>query len=80
MAAPKGNKFSPGRPKGKVSQHTATIKAMIEGALDRLGGEAWLVEKARENPGPFLQLVGKTLPLQVNQQVDGKLEITWQES
>lgn len=78
MAAPKGNKFSKGRPKGCLNKSTASIKSMIEGALEELGGQAWLMAKAQEDPKAFFGLIGKTLPLQVNQQVDGKLEITWQ--
>lgn len=32
-------------------------------ALDKAGGVDYLVRQANENPGPFLALVGKTLPL-----------------
>ena len=35
---------------------------MILGALDELGGQQYLVEQGRQNPGTFLMLVGKVLP------------------
>ena len=42
---------------------SADLKAMILGALDEAGGMSYLVEQARNNPNPFLSLVGKVLPL-----------------
>lgn len=36
---------------------------MILGALDKAGGVAYLTERAKDTPGPFLALVGKVLPL-----------------
>jgi hypothetical protein len=38
---------------------------MILGALSDVGGREYLAEQARSNPGPFLSLVGKVLPLQL---------------
>jgi hypothetical protein len=54
-----------GRPKGAVNKNTKALKDMILGALDGAGGEAYLKRQAEENPGPFLTLVGKVLPLQL---------------
>ena len=41
------------------------LKDMILGALSDAGGQAYLARQAEENPGPFLTLVGKVLPLTV---------------
>lgn len=38
---------------------------MIEGALNKLGGEEWLVKKADEKPAAFMALLGKCLPRDV---------------
>lgn len=43
------------------------LKDMILGALDRAGGEAYLLKQAEaDNPAPFLALVGKCLPKDMN--------------
>lgn len=54
-----------GRPKGVPNKATTQLKEMILQALDGAGGVAYLQRQADENPGPFLTLVGKVLPLQV---------------
>ena len=77
MAAPKGNKFAGSR-KGIPNKVTKELKDMILGALSDAGGQAYLARQAEENPGPFLALVGKVLPMSIKSQVDGHLEITWQ--
>ncbi|MGL5734705.1 MAG: hypothetical protein ACRCYS_07555 [Beijerinckiaceae bacterium] len=60
-----------GRPKGAVNKQTAAIKDMIVTALDGAGGAAYLQRQAEENPGPFMALVGKVLPLQLNGSGEG---------
>jgi hypothetical protein len=63
MAFKKGNTGNPnGRPKGSPNKTTKALKEMILGALDQAGGEAYLLQQARENPNAFLTLVGKVLP------------------
>jgi hypothetical protein len=52
----------PGRPAGVPNKATKALKDMILGALDRAGGEKYLMEQATKNPGPFLALIGKVLP------------------
>ena len=54
-----------GRPKGAVNKNTAALKDMILGALADVGGQAYLARQSEANPGPFLALVGKVLPLQL---------------
>lgn len=55
----------PGRKKGVPNRNTALIREMVAQALDQAGGVAYLAEMARECPGPFLGLVGKVLPVQL---------------
>lgn len=61
---------SPGRPKGSPNKTTALLKDAILQAADKAGGKAGLIgyleTQAKENPGPFLSLLGKVLPLQIN--------------
>lgn len=54
-----------GRPKGSTNKITADIKAMVIGALNDAGGQAYLARQASENPAAFMTLVGKVLPLTV---------------
>ncbi len=65
MPFQKGNKLA-GRRKGVPNKVSADLKAMILGALAKAGGMEYLEQQARSNPGPFLTLVGKVLPLQVS--------------
>lgn len=51
-----------GRKKGSVNKVPAKLKDMILGALNKAGGEDYLVEQARESPAAFLALIGKVLP------------------
>jgi hypothetical protein len=70
---PAGN---PGRPKGVPNKITTSLKEMILTALSDAGGVAYLQRQAEENPGPFLALVGKVLPLQVEGSDGTPLHIT----
>ena len=58
-----------GRPKGAVNKTTALLKDAILQAAQNAGGKKGLVgyleTQATENPGPFLSLLGKVLPMQV---------------
>ena len=76
MAAKIGNKYSPGRPKGTVNKATAELKDMILGALDDAGGRKYLAEQARANPGPFMGLIGKVLPKDVNANMAGTITVS----
>jgi len=55
-----------GRGKGNLNKTTAAIKDMIEGALQDVGGRAYLARQAEENPSAFMGLLGKILPKDVN--------------
>ena len=69
-----------GRPKGIPNKITADLKAMILGALSDVGGQAYLARQAEDNPGPFLTLIGKVLPLQVTGEGGGALVIRWEDA
>ena len=64
-------KPGPGRPKGSVNKVTGALKDMVLQALADAGGVAYLSRQAEENPGPFMALVGKVLPMQVTGPDDG---------
>src|SRR3990167_4113888 len=51
-----------GRKKGSKNKVSRDLKEMIWGALDQMGGQAYLVEQARKKPEAFLVLLGKTMP------------------
>lgn len=65
----------PGRPKGLPNKTTTLLKEMILQALDGAGGVAYLQRQADENPGPFLTLVGKVLPLQVTGEAGAAIQV-----
>ncbi len=73
-----GKKKVGGRKAGVPNKATATLKDMILQALDQAhpkGGVEYLKEQANKNPGPFLALVGKVLPMQVTGDGGGPLTI-----
>lgn len=62
-----------GRPKGAQNKTTKAVKEMILAALDKAGGEEYLLKQSEENPTAFLTLVGKVLPLDVNANVTAQI-------
>ena len=76
----------PGRPKGMQNKTTALLKdAILLAAADAGGVEGlrgYLKVQAKENPGPFMSLLGKVLPMQVTGEGGGpvKHEVTWLKS
>ena len=82
MPAPKGTlppNAGKGRPKGTKNKATKELKDMILGALDRAGGEDYLLDCALDEKtrAPFLNLCAKVLPKDINANV--KLS-TWVEA
>jgi hypothetical protein len=70
MTLIKGQKLKgAGRPKGSGNKATKELKDMILGALDDAGGQSYLAARALDTPGPFLALIGKVLPKDVNNNV-----------
>lgn len=79
MAAKKGTRppnAGKGRPRGVPNKITSDLKAMVLGALDDAGGREYLARQAEENPGPFMALVGKCLPKDLN--VDANAQVVYQ--
>ena len=82
-----GRKKTGGRQKGTPNKTTALLKdAILKAATqagEAAGGEDGLTDylktQAVLNPGPFMALLGKVLPMQVTGANDGpvKLEISW---
>jgi hypothetical protein len=72
----------PGRPKGVPNKSTALLKDAILKAGEIAGGGEpgglvnYLVAQAKQNPGPFMTLLGKVLPTQVSGEDDNELRIT----
>lgn len=64
MATVNGRKTG-GRKKGTPNKFPSTIKEMIINALDKAGGEEYLLQQALSNPTAFLTLIGKVLPTQI---------------
>lgn len=61
-------KPGPGRPKGVPNKSTQLLKdAILKAATDAGNGDmaAYLAQQAVDNPGPFMALLGKVLPMQV---------------
>jgi hypothetical protein len=54
-----------GRQKGTPNKVNSDLKEMILGALAGVGGQDYLQRQAELNPGSFLTLIGKVLPLQL---------------
>ena len=72
---------SPGRPKGMPNKTTALLKDAILKAAEQAGdGEGlvgYLKTQAKANPGPFMALLGKVLPMQVTGEDGGPVQIAF---
>ena len=64
-----------GRQKGSKNKVSGELKSMILGALNGAGGEAYLLEQAKNNPNAFLSLIGKVLPMTVAGDEDNPLQL-----
>ncbi|MBO0358618.1 hypothetical protein J0X19_11735 [Hymenobacter sp. BT186] len=62
MARPKGQPKLGGRKKGTPNKISSDVKGMVLGALNKAGGEEYLLRQSKENPTAFMTLVGKVLP------------------
>ena len=77
MSEQKGKRFG-GRQKGTPNKTTAKVKEAMELAFEGIGGVPALIEWAEDNKTEFYKLFAKLLPVQVEANLNGKLEITWQ--
>jgi hypothetical protein len=72
----------PGRPRGVPNKTTTLLKDAVLMAAETAGGGKpdglvnFLVMQARQNPGPFMTLLGKVLPTQVSGEDDKDVHIT----
>ena len=69
-----------GRPKGSPNKTTALLKdAILKAAADAGGGDMakYLKDQATANPGPFMALLGKVLPMQVTGDPDNPVGIVF---
>lgn len=69
-----------GRKKGTPNKTTQLLKDAILKAAEKAGGKGGLVSylavQAKANPGPFLALLGKVLPMQIAGHDGGALNST----
>ena len=77
----KGKKTG-GRRKGSPNKTTALLKDAVLRAAELAGGddgiEGYLKIQARINPGPFMALLGKVLPMQITGADGGALQVVVQ--
>ena len=69
-----------GRKKGTPNKTTALLKdAILQAATNAGGGDltAYMQVQAQENPGPFMSLLGKVLPMQVTGEDGGPLQVVF---
>ena len=70
-----------GRKKGTPNKVSGQLKDAILEAAAKAGGDggmvAYLENQAKANPGPFLTLLGKVLPLQVTGDPDNPVSIAF---
>ena len=70
----------PGRPKGMPNKTTALLKDAILQAAHKAGGDGgmvqYLTDQAEKNPGPFMSLLGKVLPMQITGEDGGAVLVT----
>ena len=71
-----------GRQKGTPNKSTALLKDAILLAAQKAGGDPetglvdYLTVQASENPGPFMSLLGKVLPMQLAGDPDAPITIS----
>src|ERR1700730_10903488 len=79
-AKPRPPAAGKGRKKGTPNKTTKLLKDAILKAAEKAGGKGGLVTylqaQASKNPGPFMALLGKVLPMQIAGHDGGAFEVT----
>lgn len=80
VGRPKGQPKTGGRKKGTPNKTTALLKEVILKAAEDAGGKdgliGYLKTQAIKQPGPFMALLGKVLPLQIANDGDKTFQVT----
>jgi hypothetical protein len=77
---PKLDRSKTGRKKGTPNKTTALLKdAILKAATDAGNGDLakYLQVQATANPGPFMALLGKVLPMQISGEGGGAVQVTF---
>lgn len=81
MATIGGKRPGSGRKKGVPNKTTGALKEAVLEAFHELGGVPWLVSVAREDPKPFIGLLGRLIPHEVVGEgggpIKGQLEVVF---
>ncbi len=79
---PKPPNAGKGRPKGVPNKTTAFLKDAILRAAEAAGAQygpdgmvSYLQAQAERNPGPFMALLGKVLPMQIGMDPDNPVKV-----
>jgi hypothetical protein len=62
-----------GRPKGTTNHQSKAIKDMVIASLDAVGGKAYFIKQATENPTAYMALVAKAMPKEVEMEIKRSL-------
>ncbi|MCK5374144.1 MAG: hypothetical protein KAJ40_02560 [Alphaproteobacteria bacterium] len=71
----KGRKKTGGRKKGTPNKTTTTVKEAIMNAFDKLGGEEYLVDIAKQDHKTFCSLLGRVLPKEISASIETDLSL-----
>jgi hypothetical protein len=64
-----------GRQKGGQNKVTTTLKLAIMATFDKVGGEKYLEQVAKDDPKTFCALLAKILPAEIRAEIDGDLSL-----
>jgi hypothetical protein len=73
---PKGQKKTGGRKKGITNKMTKTLKEMLMGSLDAVGGQEYFERQAEANPVAYMTIIGKLIPSELKAEIDAKTDST----
>lgn len=70
-----------GRPKGSQNKSTASVKAALCEAFEKMGGVPALLAWGKKNPEEFYKIWAKMMPTEIQANVSGKVvvEIAWED-